>query len=37
VCRLSPDHHLVETALQNAGSAHLPLRPRSNPGSLKIT
>jgi PqqA peptide cyclase len=37
VCRLSPDQHLVETALQNAGSAHLPLRPRSNPGSLKIT
>jgi pyrroloquinoline quinone biosynthesis protein E len=37
VCRLSPDHHLVQTALQDAGPAHQPLHPRSNPGSLRTT
>jgi pyrroloquinoline quinone biosynthesis protein E len=31
VCRLSPDHHLVEAALQIAGRPHQPLHPRSNP------
>jgi len=32
VCQLSPDHHLVEAALQVAGPPHQPLRPRVNPG-----
>lgn len=32
VCQLSPDHHLVEAALQVAGQPHQPLRPRVNPG-----
>jgi pyrroloquinoline quinone biosynthesis protein E len=31
VCQLSPDHHLVEAALQIAVPPHQPLRPRSNP------
>ncbi len=37
VCQLSPDRHLIDTALQSAGTAHQPLHPRSNPGSLTIT
>jgi PqqA peptide cyclase len=31
VCQLSPDHHLIEAALQAAGPLHQPLRPRVNP------
>jgi pyrroloquinoline quinone biosynthesis protein E len=31
VCQLSPDHHLVEAALQTAVPRHQPLHPRSNP------
>ncbi len=31
VCHLSPDHHLVEAALQIAVPPQLPMRPRSNP------
>jgi PqqA peptide cyclase len=31
VCQLSPDHHLIEAALQRAGPPHQPLRPRVNP------
>ncbi|MGB6165159.1 MAG: pyrroloquinoline quinone biosynthesis protein PqqE [Pseudonocardiaceae bacterium] len=31
VCQLSPDHHLIEAALQLAGPPHQPLRPRVNP------
>jgi len=30
-CQLSPDHHLVEAALQVAGPLHQPWHPRSNP------
>jgi pyrroloquinoline quinone biosynthesis protein E len=37
VCRLSPDHHLVEKALLSAGPAHQPLHPRLNPGPVSIT
>jgi pyrroloquinoline quinone biosynthesis protein E len=28
VCQLSPDHHLIEAALQVAGPPHQPWRPR---------
>ena len=31
VCQLSPDHHLLDAALQAAGPPHQPLRPRVNP------
>jgi pyrroloquinoline quinone biosynthesis protein E len=31
VCQLSPDHHLLEAALQVAGPPRQPLRPRVNP------
>jgi PqqA peptide cyclase len=31
VCQLSPDHHLIEAALQLAEPPHQPLRPRVNP------
>jgi pyrroloquinoline quinone biosynthesis protein E len=34
VCQLSPDHHLVEAALQVVGPPHQPLRPRSNPSIM---
>jgi pyrroloquinoline quinone biosynthesis protein E len=37
VCRLSPDHHLVESALHSAEPANQPLHPRSNPSPLTIT
>lgn len=33
-CHLSPDHHLVEAALQIAGPPHQPLHPRSNPSVI---
>ncbi|MGH3788433.1 MAG: pyrroloquinoline quinone biosynthesis protein PqqE [Pseudonocardiaceae bacterium] len=31
VCHLSPDHHLIDSALQPAGPSHQPLHPRVNP------
>ena len=31
VCQLSPDHHLIDAALDGAQPPHQPLRPRSNP------
>jgi pyrroloquinoline quinone biosynthesis protein E len=31
VCQLSPDHHLIEAAVQIAEPPHQPLHPRSNP------
>lgn len=35
VCQFSPDRHLVEAALRDAGLGHSPLRLRSNPGSFE--
>jgi pyrroloquinoline quinone biosynthesis protein E len=31
VCRLSPDHHLIDAVLEGVGPPHHSLRPRSNP------
>jgi PqqA peptide cyclase len=31
VCQLSPDHHLVDAALQTAGPPYQTVRPRTNP------
>jgi pyrroloquinoline quinone biosynthesis protein E len=31
VCQLSPDRHLIDAALNDAGPLHQPLRPRTNP------